>query len=161
MDRDGTKNLWRRRHNYRGEAEFIVVEKRRESRQGKEETIVERIGDASRRPSRNDASWTGVKPWGEEEAVWCVCGVCQYHVQCYHSEACMAGVGNDVTQYLGVSLVWNTTLHRLYFRRTTPCIKSFLQSGTQWASLPFGLTILPVNWPGSFVSNSNRVGIFF
>lgn len=91
----------------------------------------------------------------------CVGCVCQYHVQCYHSEACMAGVGNDVTQYLGVSLVWNTTLHRLYFRRTTPCIKSFLQSGTQWASLPFGLTILPVNWPGSFVSNSNRVGIFF
>lgn len=93
--------------------------------------------------------------------VVCVGCVCQYHVQCYHSEACMAGVGNDVTQYLGVSLVWNTTLHRLYFRRTTPCIKSFLQSGTQWASLPFGLTILPVNWPGSFVSNSNRVGIFF
>lgn len=51
------------------------MEKRRESRQGKEGTIVERIGDASRRPSRNDASWTGVKPWGEEEAVWCVWGV--------------------------------------------------------------------------------------
>lgn len=48
----------------------------------------------------------------------------------------------------------------VYFRRTTPCIKSFLQSGTQWASLPFGSTILPANWPGSFVSNSIRVGIF-
>lgn len=41
--------------------------------------------------------------WGElDSRRWY--GVCQYHARCYHSEACMAGVGNDVT-HLGVSLV--------------------------------------------------------
>lgn len=44
----------------------------------------------------------GVSPDGGRRRWY---GVCQYHVQRYHSEACMAGVGNDVTQYLGVSLV--------------------------------------------------------
>lgn len=35
--------------------------------------------------------------------------VCQYPGQCYHSEACMAGVGNDVT-HLGTAPHWKYDL---------------------------------------------------
>lgn len=42
-----------------------------------------------------------------------IMGVCQYPGRCYHSEACMAGVGNDVI-YLGTAPTGNATLLTLY-----------------------------------------------
>lgn len=41
-------------------------------------------------------------------------GVCQYPGRCYHSEACMTGVGSDVTHASGQPPNGNTTLLPFY-----------------------------------------------
>lgn len=51
--------------------------------------------------------------YGVGRATDSIMGVCQYPGRCYHSETCMAGVGNDV-MYLSITPTGNVTLLTLY-----------------------------------------------
>jgi len=74
--------------------------------------------------------------YGVGRATDSIMGVCQYPGRCYHSEACMAGVGNDVT-HLGTAPHWKhdliaepTCIEKIFtvYRRTS-CSFSLLLYG--------------------------------
>lgn len=74
-------------------------------------------------------------------------GVCQYPGRCYHSEACMAGVGNDVTHLgtapLEIRPYWpfiRSNVHRESFLYADPSFAVRLPGGTRIA-LFFALKI--------------------
>lgn len=67
--------------------------------------------------------------YGVGRATDSIMGVCRYPGRCYHSEACMAGVGNDVTRRLTAPpleirpycpFIW-TSMHRENFLYTDTC----------------------------------------
>jgi len=62
--------------------------------------------------------------YGVGRATDSIMGVCQYPGRCYHSEACMAGVGNDVT-HLGTAPHWK---HDLIAEPTCIAQISFIQT---------------------------------